>query len=131
MRGRRPAGPAYVEHLEGADEDKQRLKVIMQTMTGELRLLEACRILNVCPQRFHQLRQEAMQSALDGLAPRPKGRPRQPATPEEQRIVELEKQLAAAKVELCAAQAREEIALVLPRVVQESAATEKKTRRRQ
>jgi hypothetical protein len=26
-------------------------------------------MLNVCPQRFHQLRQEAMQSALDGLAP--------------------------------------------------------------
>jgi transposase-like protein len=131
MRGRRPAGPAYVEHLEGADEDKKRLKVIMQTMMGELRLLEACRILNVCPQRFHQLRQEAMAGALAGLAPRPKGRPRHLATPEQQRIVDLERQLAAAKVELRAAQAREEIALVLPRVVQEPPATEKKTRRRQ
>ena len=117
MRGRRPAGPGYVDQLQGSVEDKRRLKVIMQTMTGELRLLEACRILDVCPQRFHQLREEAMQGALAGLAPRPKGRPRPQLTPEQQRIAELEKELAATRIELRAAQAREEIALVLPRVV--------------
>ena|SRR5437879_8972291 len=130
MRGRRPAGPAYVQHLPGGDEEKERFKVIMQTMMGELRVVEACRILKVCPQRFHQLREEAMTGALAGLAPRPKGRPRQHVTAEQQRIAELEKELAAAKFELRAAQAREEIALVLPRVVQEPPATQKKTRPR-
>ena len=106
-----------MDKLVGSADDKKRLKVIMQTMMGELRLSEACRILGVGPQRFHQLREEAMQSALAGLAPRPKGRPPQTLTAEQQRIAELERQLAAAKFELRAAQAREEIALVLPRVV--------------
>jgi hypothetical protein len=118
-----------VDHLQGAEEDKKRLKVIMQTMSGELRVTEACRILDVCPQRFHQLREEALQSALAGLAARPKGRPPLQVTPEQQRIAALEEELAAAKVELRAAQAREEIALVLPRLVHEHDAAEKKTRR--
>jgi transposase-like protein len=118
-----------VDQLPGSAEDKRRLKVIMETMTGELRLLEACRILDVSPQRFHQLREEALQGALAGLAPRPKGRPRQPPTPEQQRIAELEKELALAQLELRAAQAREEIALVLPRVVQAPPVGGKKTRR--
>lgn len=127
MRGRHAAGPEYVDKLDGSAEEKKRLKVIMQTMTGELRVSEACEALNVCPQRFHQLREEAMQGALAGLAARPKGRPRRTLTPEQQEIAELKKQLAAAEIEVRTARAREEIALVLPRVVQQPE-PEKKTR---
>ena len=130
MRGRRPAGPDYVDNLEGSPPTKQRLKVILQTMRGELRLLEACELLGVSPQRFHQLREEALQAALAALEPRPAGRPPQPHSPAEEQIEQLQQQLADKDIELHAAQAREEIALVLPRVVQPPQRPEKKTRRR-
>jgi hypothetical protein len=125
MRGRRPAGPGYVDHLNGTAETKRRLKVILQTMRGELRLSEACELLDVCPQRLHQLREEAMQGALAALEPRPAGRP--PQTRADEQVEQLQQKLADAEVELRAAQAREEIALVLPRAAQP--AEGKKTRR--
>jgi hypothetical protein len=128
MRGRHAAGPEYVDKLDGNAEEKKRLKVIMQTMTGELSFAEGCRTLGVCPQRLHQLRQEAMQGALAALAPRPKGRPPRQLTAEQQRIAELEKEVTEGEIELRAARAREEIALVLPRVVQPET-KKKKTRR--
>jgi hypothetical protein len=31
MRGRIPAGPEYVEHLQGSDKAKARLRVILET----------------------------------------------------------------------------------------------------
>ena len=42
MRGRTPSGPESVEQLPGSDKAKQRVRVILQTMTGELRVQEAC-----------------------------------------------------------------------------------------
>jgi hypothetical protein len=111
-------------------ETKRRLKVILQTMRGELRLSEACAMLGVSPQRFHQLREEAMQGALAALEPRPAGRPARSQAESAQQVEQLQKKLADAQVELRAAQAREEIALVAPRLVQGPAAAEKKTRRR-
>jgi hypothetical protein len=132
MRGRRPAGPAYVDKLEGSVQTKERLKVILQTMRGDLTVLEACAQLGVSTQRFHQLREEAMQGALQALEPRPAGRPSRPPTPAEEQVEQLQKELAHKEFAVRAAQVREEIALVLPRVVQpaEPAEKKKKTRRR-
>jgi len=138
MRGRRPAGPDYVDHLRDCDDQtKRRLKVIMQTMSGDLRVHEACAILGISPQRFHQMREQALQGAADVLKPRPKGRPRRRRSSEQQQVEQLQQELGDAKVELCAAQARVEIATLLPRVLQappkpppKPSAEEKKTRRR-
>ena len=130
MRGRRPAGPAYVDNLEGSVPTKQRLKVILETLRGELRLLEACQLLGVSPQRFHQLREEALQAALTALEPRPAGRPAHQRSPAEEQVEQLQQQLADKDIELRAAQAREEIALVLPQVVPPALRPPKKTRRR-
>lgn len=130
MRGRRPAGPAYVEQLQGSPPTKQRLKVILQTLRGDLSLGDACAALAISPQRFHQLRQEASQGALAALEPRPPGRPVQERGSAEARVGELEAQLADLGVQLRAAEAREEIALVLPRAARPAAVPEKKTRRR-
>jgi hypothetical protein len=130
MRGRRPAGPAYVEQLQGSPGTKRRLKVILQTVRGELSLQEACARLGLSPQRFHQLRQEALQGALAALEPRPLGRPPREPGPADARLAELEHQLADVDLQRRAAEAREEIALVLPRAAQAPAGPEKKTRRR-
>src|SRR5262249_52110517 len=42
MRGRTPSGPECVEQLPGSDKARQRVRVILETMTGALRVQEAC-----------------------------------------------------------------------------------------
>ena len=100
--------------------------MILRTVAGACRVQEACEELGVSEARFHQLRQEALQAALDGLTPRPPGRPAAP--PADARVAELERQNEALRLELLAAQTREEIALVLPRLAGD--APGKKARRR-
>jgi hypothetical protein len=114
MRGRLPAGPEYVEKLQGPDEAKRRLGVILRTLAGACRVQEACAELGVSEARFHQLRQEALQAAPDGLAPRAAGRPAAP--PADPRVAELGRERESLRLELLASQTREEIALVLPRL---------------
>ena len=128
MRGRRPAGPEYVDKLEGSDQSKKRLRVILETVAGHCTVQEACAQLEVGEVRFNQLRQEALQSALATMEPKPAGRPRT-TTHEEERIQELEQSLADKDSELHEAQVREEIALALPRRPL-MVPPEKKTRRR-
>ena len=133
MRGRLPAGPEYVEKLQGPEDAKRRLEVILRTLAGTCRVQEACQQLDISEARFHQLRQEALQAALDGLTPRPAGRPAAGAA--QPRIAELEQHKEALRLEVLAAQTREEIALVLPRLAGASGAAPgetpgKKPRRR-
>jgi hypothetical protein len=114
MRGRLPAGPEYVEKLRGPDEAKRRLEVILRTLAGDCRVAEACELLGVGESRFHTLRQTALQAALDGLVPRPAGRPATPQQPPGE--AEQQRRQAELRLELEAARLREEIALVLPRL---------------
>jgi transposase-like protein len=136
MRGRIPAGPEDVEHLQGSAKAKERLRVVLETMLGQCRVSQACERLGICEQRFRQLRHELLQAALASLEDRPSGRPRRPEEPEEtaalrQQVVELERELQVAQV-------REEIALALPQVskpapapaARPAAAPKKKRRRR-
>jgi transposase InsO family protein len=95
---------------------KQRLRVVLETIAGRCRVQEACARLDVGPARFHQLRHDFLQDALDGQLPRPLGRP--PRAETDAHIVELEREVAALRVELHAARVREEIALALPQVAE-------------
>ena len=126
MRGRRPAGPEYVQQVPGSETAKERARIILETMTGALRLAEACRLLGVSPQRFHQLRQEALTGLVASLELGLPGRRPQTVSPQDEHIRALEAQLAAQDLELRVTRAREEMALTLPRVVHEPEA-EKKT----
>jgi hypothetical protein len=116
MRGRWPAGPEYIDKLLGSAATKERLKAILDTLYGELRLLEACAQLEVGETRFHQLREQALQGALAALEPRPAGRPSRTATSEAAVIRALQERVQELEQALHEAQVREEIALVLPRV---------------
>jgi transposase-like protein len=133
MRGRFPAGPSYVDKLDGSATAKERLKVVLETLAGQCRVQEACARLGICEQRFHQLRQEALEAALAGLEPGVPGRRPQTPSPADERVGALQEQLAALQREMLAARAREEVALILPRVLQsgqEDQEPEKKTRGR-
>jgi hypothetical protein len=131
MRGRTPAGPEYVDRLQGSDLAKERLKTVLETIAGNCRVTEACERLQICEQRFHQLRQQVLEAALTELEPRSPGRPAQTPSPAEDELRQLRAELAAKDIELRAARAREEIALTLPRIVPAPADdSKKKTRRR-
>jgi hypothetical protein len=125
MSGRYPAGPEYVDQLEGSALAKQRAKVILQTLQGNLRVHEACEILGICEQRFHQLREEMLQAAVARLEARPAGRPRRAA--ERADVQYLQEQLAERELELRLTHVREEIALAMPQVVARPAESQKKT----
>ncbi len=129
MRGRRPVGPEYVQKLAGSDESKQRLQLILETLCGRVRLQEAAARMDISEIRFHQLRQDALQAALTGIEPGSAGRPSTKTTAAQQ-VQALEQALAEKEQELHAAQVREEVALILPRVAQAPPKAEKKTRPR-
>jgi hypothetical protein len=120
MRGRIPVGPEAVEQLHGSDKAKERLRAILETMLGGGRVQEACDRLDICEQRFRQLRHAVLQAALACLEDRPAGRPRRP--PESAQLAALRQQVEQLQRELQVAQVREEIALVLPQVSQTAAA---------
>jgi hypothetical protein len=128
MRGRTPAGVHYVDQLPGSGEAKERLKALLDVMSGACRLFEACDRLDLCPQRLHQLREDWLTRSVQGLEPQKAGRKPHVPSPEHERIRQLEQQVADLELELRATRAREEIALILPPA--QTPAAEKKTRRR-
>jgi hypothetical protein len=123
MRGRTPAGPEYVDRLQGSELAKRRLKTVLDTIAGNCRVSEACQRLNICEQRFHQLRQQVLEAALTELEPRSPGRPARSSSPAEEAIHRLREELATKDLELRTARAREEIALAMPRIVPPVSAT--------
>ena len=127
MRGRKPVGPEYADKVESSDTAKERAKVILETMVGTLRVQEACARLNLSEQRFHQLREEMMAAAVKALEPGHAGRPAQTPTPTEEQLLVLEQKLADQEIELRAAQARAEIAVIMPEVKHRPDQPEKKT----
>jgi hypothetical protein len=127
-RGRKPAGPEYVQHLNGSAEAKQRLQRILETMTGQRRVLDVCLELGISESRFLQLREEFLQAALERLERRPAGRPRRTDSAGETGALRLE--LGEVERALATAQLREELALAGIAARPEPEATEKKTPRR-
>lgn len=74
-RGRPPEGLRHIDRLEGSEESKLRLRTILETLSGECTIAEACERLGLSEARLHQLRQAALEAALSGLAPGQPGRP--------------------------------------------------------
>jgi hypothetical protein len=106
-----------VDGLDGPDEAKRRLKVILETVSGTRPVADACAELGICEAAFHELRKQALASAVEGLSPRPVGRPRKDADPEQNRIRDLEEQVFHLKKDLQAARIREEIAIAMPHLL--------------
>ena len=129
--GRPPDGPKHVDRLEGDDEAKRRLRIVLETLSGERSIDEACAELGVSASRFHEMRKDALQSALDGLAPGASGRPKQ-AAPETdpERLATLERENQELQAELLASMVRTEIALGMPHLFTKKARAEIKKKAR-
>ena len=111
MRGRRPGGPESVAGLDGSEQAKERLRVVLEVVAGQCRVFEACQRLGVSEPRFYQLREEALQGAVAALEARPAGRPRR--TTVEASVDALQTQLEQRELEVRLAQTRDEVALIL------------------
>jgi hypothetical protein len=115
-RGRKPTGANLVERLEGSERAKTRLKAILETLSGQRSIPDACAELGIQESMFHRVRSEVLQTALDRLEPRPLGRPSQAPPAEELRLAEMEEENLRLQVELKAAEVRRELAEKLPRL---------------
>ena len=63
--GRPPKKANLVEHLDADPNTKERLKVLLQSITGELSVDHASRKLGISHARFFELRATMLQGALD------------------------------------------------------------------
>jgi len=125
MRGRHPAGPSFVDKLAGDTKAKERLRIVLETLSGQRRVIDACSALGISEQRFDELRLEAMQAAVAALTPKPAGRKPRPVVPDEAEVVRLRAQVAALEAQVQVAAVRAEVATILPHTA--AAAAGKKT----
>jgi hypothetical protein len=126
--GRKPTGPALVQHLEGSGRAKQRLEVILATIAGQMTIDQACSRLGIKPAMFCRLRTEVLEAGLARLEPRPMGRPRHVPTPEELRCAELSHELERLRSELKISEVREDVARVMRRGTRDDSSGKKTTR---
>jgi transposase-like protein len=110
---RPPEGVKHVERLEGPEDVKWRLRVLMETLVGRKSVLEACEELGISESRLHEMRREALVGALGALMPKPAGRPATSETTTA-REKELETRVQELEVDLQAALVRTELALAMP-----------------
>jgi hypothetical protein len=130
MAGRKPLGPKLVHHLDGSERAKERLEVILETVSGKLTISEACHRLGIEEAMFYRLRTQALGAALSRLEPRPSGRPRQSSSPESERIAELEREVEDKVLELKAAEVRADVSQAIPHVVHDEAIKKTTQRKR-
>jgi hypothetical protein len=120
MRKGRPAkGPKLVETLDGSEDAKRKLRIILETVTGKRSVEEACDALGIGPAAFHKLRSRTLQDAIHSLEPRPVGRPRKEVPKEASEIEALKAEVWQLKFDLQAARIREEIAVTMPHLLKE------------
>jgi hypothetical protein len=116
--GRPPHRSKHARTLKASSYARERLEVILGTLSGERTVGEACEELGISEARFHQIRKAALQAAAERLEPGRTGRPPREQAPEAERIAELEAALELKEVELRAAEVRAELALAMPNVLQ-------------
>lgn len=118
-RGRPGKGEGHVDGLEGTEESKQRMKVILETLSGTLTVKEAATRLRLSESRFHALRQEKLQAWLDATAPRAPGRPPSEEEVDVGEVDALRSKVKELELDLQVSRTRTEIALTMPHVLKE------------
>jgi transposase-like protein len=107
-----------VDRLDGDEESKRRLRIVLATLLGELTVTEACERLGVSESRFHEMRRQALEGALESLRPGVPGRPKGvDEDPVSERLEGLERENRELRIELQAAYVRTELALGMPQVL--------------
>ena len=128
MAGRKPLGPALVEHLEGSANAKERLELMLATLAGQISVVAASARLGISEAMFYRIRDRVLNVCLADLEPKPLGRPPVRLTEEQQQVQELEAQVTALQRELAGQTVRVELLQALPHVVKPTVPGKKTTR---
>jgi hypothetical protein len=129
--GRPPLGPSLADELEGPEESKRRLKVLLELIAKEKTAEQACAELGVGKARLYVLLNEVLKGGLGALLPRKLGRPgTSPPAPEAERIADLERKVSDLEFELQIGEVRQRIAEALPHVVQRREEKKKVSKRK-
>lgn len=127
--GRPPKKSDLVDSLDAGNMERERLRIILQTLSGEVSVVEACELLDVSETRFHDLRTQALEGALSALAPKPRGRPhKHEETPEE--VQKLKEQVDDLTFELQAQRVKTEIAVTMPHLLKDKPTKKKITKKK-
>lgn len=105
-----------VERLEGSEEAKRRLRVILETVAGQREVADACEELGIGKTAFFELRKRVLQTSLADLEAKPVGRPARQVSPEDTEVERLMEENERLRTDLEISQVREEIALSMPEV---------------
>jgi transposase-like protein len=103
-----------VRALGGSAHARGRLEAILETVTGNASVREACERLGVKETAFYRMRTSALEAARERLEPKPMGRPPRLRTEADRRIAELEAEIERLKKAVATSQVREELALAMP-----------------
>ena len=112
--GRPNKGVGHVEGLHGGEHEKVRLRLILETISGERSVQDACEQMGIKRARFAELRASTLQAACDELAPRRPGRPRKRDPARDAELERLRRERDQLRDEVATAQLRAELALTLP-----------------
>jgi hypothetical protein len=102
------------------------MRAILETVSGQKTIPEACAELEIGEAMFHRIRDQALAAALEALQPKPMGRPRTATTAPSCVVAALEQENKDLKVELRAAEVRAEIAGSMPHLLTRKGRSEKK-----
>ena len=131
MVGRKPLGPALVEHLDGSEDAKERLELILATIAGQVSVVAAAERLGISEAMFYKLRTRVLQLSLADLEPKPIGRPVQRESEAAAQSAELAQRVAELERELSAQTVRLELAQTMPHLLQSAIDAPKKTTRQE
>jgi transposase-like protein len=126
--GRPPKKSDLVDSFDAGNLERERLRIILQTLSGEVSVVEACELLDVSETRFHDLRTQALQAAVISLAPKPRGRPSKPGAPEE--VQKLKEQVMDLELELQTQRVKTEIAVTMPHLLKDKPTKKKITKKK-
>jgi len=116
MQGRHPAGPEFVERLEGSEKAKRRVRTMLELIADRIRVPEACERLGIKPARLDQLRKAYLQAMVTAAEEKQVGRPAHVPSAAEVENEQLRARIARLEAELAVALVRAEVGVGLPRV---------------
>ena len=127
--GRPPAGLGHIDRIEGPEDLKGRLRVVLATLTSTMSVEEACEELGVGSSRLHEMRRQALEGALAGLTPGRAGRPPAGTGVKTDRERALEQRVRDLEEDLHGALVRSEIALAMPHLFERAAKKNSRAKR--
>ncbi len=115
VMGRPNKGIDHVDSCDGSEQSKQRVQLILQTISGEQSVKETCERLGIQRPRFADLRTKALQAAVDALEPGRPGRPRKHDAEAVRREDELQRRIESLEKQLHVEQIRGAVSQILQR----------------